>query len=96
MVPKIFGLSFRIGDFQDVRTNLRASIEVERKVLGCLECYGHANMQQPKQLQFGFVVNIMAVIFVVLDDDDYNQVTFNQEFNTLEEVRDWECHYYHI
>jgi len=59
-------------------------------------------MQQPKQLQFGFVVNIMAVIFVVLDDDDDdddNEGTFMQDFNTFEEVRDWEfqeCYYYHI
>jgi len=36
----------------------------------CLECYGHANMHQAKRLHFGFVVNIMAVIFVVLDDND--------------------------
>jgi hypothetical protein len=37
--------------------------------MGCLECYGHANMQQAKRLHFGFDVNIMTVIVVVLDDD---------------------------
>jgi hypothetical protein len=38
--------------------------------MGCLECYGLANMHQTERLYFGFVVNIMTVIFVVVDDND--------------------------